>query len=243
MILDWIKNRPIAHRGLHSNNDVIPENSLSAFQVAVDKNYPIELDIHLLSDDEIVVFHDGDLKRMCGENIFIKTLNSNNIKNYKLLNSKQTIPLLNEVFDLVKGQVPILIEIKNQGKRRNKKIQNILIKQIEKYKGEIAIQSFNPYLLKLFVKNAPSIPRGQLSSSYKGEKINFLQKVFLKKYYLNFISQPHFIGHNIQDIPNKSVEKLRKNGLPILAWTVRDKETHKKKESYIDNIIFEGFEP
>ena len=55
-----------AHRGLHSKTHEIPENSMSAFRAAIQKNYGIELDLHLTRDGELVVFHDDDLKRVCG---------------------------------------------------------------------------------------------------------------------------------------------------------------------------------
>ena len=55
-----------AHRGLHSKTHGIPENSMSAFRAAIQKNYGIELDFHLTRDGELVVFHDDDLKRVCG---------------------------------------------------------------------------------------------------------------------------------------------------------------------------------
>lgn len=55
-----------AHRGLHSKTHGIPENSMSAFRAAIQKNYGIELDLHLTRDGELVVFHDDDLKRVCG---------------------------------------------------------------------------------------------------------------------------------------------------------------------------------
>ena len=58
----FLKEKIIAHRGMHSN---CPENSLMAFQKAVQKGYPIELDVQLTKDNEVIVFHDSTLKRMC----------------------------------------------------------------------------------------------------------------------------------------------------------------------------------
>ena len=54
-----------AHRGLWNMERGIPENSLPAFKKAVDHGFAIELDVHLTSDGQIVVFHDDTLKRMC----------------------------------------------------------------------------------------------------------------------------------------------------------------------------------
>ena len=59
-------NRHYAHRGLFDNNSEAPENSLAAFKKAVDAGYGIELDVQLSKDNQLVVFHDATLKRMCG---------------------------------------------------------------------------------------------------------------------------------------------------------------------------------
>ena len=55
-----------AHRGLHNEAEGIPENSMGAFARAVAEGYGIELDVHLSRDGEAVVFHDDNLRRMCG---------------------------------------------------------------------------------------------------------------------------------------------------------------------------------
>ena len=53
-----------AHRGLHNKN--IPENSLRAFEKAVERGLGIELDIQLSKDGQVVVFHDFTLNRVAG---------------------------------------------------------------------------------------------------------------------------------------------------------------------------------
>ena len=59
-------NALYAHRGLHDNASEAPENSMAAFKKAVYAGYGIELDVHLTSDEKLVVFHDDDLSRICG---------------------------------------------------------------------------------------------------------------------------------------------------------------------------------
>ena len=63
------KNKIIAHRGLHNN--YIVENTLLAFLKAVEKDYAVELDIRLLKDGTVVVYHDINLKRLTGINKLI----------------------------------------------------------------------------------------------------------------------------------------------------------------------------
>jgi len=241
-ILDWILNKPIAHRGLHSGDDRIPENSLSAFKEAVRKGFPIELDIHLLKDKQVVVFHDDDLKRVCGASININELTSTEIQAYQLFTSNEKIPLLKEVLELVNGQVPLLIEIK--GSKLNQVIHEPLISLLNAYEGEIAIQSFDPSLLKWFVSNAPHIFRGQLSGSYEDEDIEPSLKDSYRNYMFNHLSKPDFIAHEAADLArNAKVQEFKKQGVPVLAWTIRSKSQIKVVSSYCDNIIFEDFLP
>lgn len=51
----FLKNVFYAHRGLFDNDSDAPENSLAAFQKAVDAGYGMELDIQLTKDDKVVV--------------------------------------------------------------------------------------------------------------------------------------------------------------------------------------------
>ena len=112
-----LKNSFIAHRGLH--NDKFPENSLSAFENAVKNGFAIENDIHLLADGNVVVFHDDNLKRMCGDDKKINELTLEEVKQYRLKGSDEQIPTLKECLDLVDGKVPLLIEFKCNSKKES----------------------------------------------------------------------------------------------------------------------------
>ena len=85
--IDFLKNRIIAHRGYFDNSLGIPENSLPAFKKAIDLNFAIELDIHILKDNTIVAFHDNNLKRMTGINKPLKDYNYGELKDIKLLDT------------------------------------------------------------------------------------------------------------------------------------------------------------
>ena len=104
-----LKDYEFRHRGLHKT---VPENSLSAFKKALYRNMPIELDVRILKDSNIVVFHDSNLKRMTGIDKKIEICNYEEIKNIKLLNSDECIPLLTDVLKLINNKVLLLIEIK-----------------------------------------------------------------------------------------------------------------------------------
>ena len=238
--LDFLKNKPIAHRGLFDKKVGIPENSIPAFEKAIEKGYPIELDVHLLKDGKVVVFHDDDLNRMTGINKKIKDCTYDEIKKLKLDKTNYQIPLFSEVLKLVNGIVPILIEFKSD--RKAGETEKELIKIIENYKGNYAVQSFNPLSLIWFKRNCPEIPRGQLSASFKKDRMCTLRKLILKNVYFNFLTKPDFISYSIDAFPNKRVEDFRNSGKLVLGWTVRKREDLDKAKKYCDNIIGENFE-
>lgn len=234
----WLVNQYIAHRGLH--NKKAPENSLLAFKRAVEKGYAIELDLHLLQDGTPVVFNDEELKRMTNKDGYISKLKKEDLSSYKLLKTDQTIPTFKEVLDLVNGQTPLLIEIKNTGKVGE--IESIVLNMLKKYNGEYAIQSFNPFTLNYFYVNAPDILRGQLSGSLKNSDISRAKKFFLKRMTFNKkVSKPNFISYEYINVPNRFVRKYKH--LPLLVWSVPSQEEYMKVVKHCDNIIFEGFEP
>ena len=223
----WLVETPIAHRGYHDKT--APENSLAAFSKAVEKGYAIELDVQLLADDTVVVFHDESLARMTSNDGYLKYLNKDDIKSLKLAGTKETIPTLAEVLALVDGKVPLLIEVKN--KYKVGKLEQAVINLLKHYKGEFAIQSFNPYSLAYFKKHAPNFLRGQLSGYFKGEKLGWLKKLVLKSMRLNKkVSEPHFISYEANALPNRYTKKYKK-------------EEYLNIIKYCDNVIFENFEP
>lgn len=234
----WLVETPIAHRGLH--NKECPENSLPAFQNAIDAGYPIEIDVQIIADGTVIVFHDESLSRLTDNDGYIKFLNKSDLEILRLKDSKEKIPTFEEVLKFVNGRTPILIEIKNSNKVGE--LEKKVIEILKDYKGEFAIQSFNPYVLEYFYKHAPNILRGQLAGYFKKEKLSFFKKYALKRMLLNKkISHPDFISYEAKKIPNRFIRKYKK--LPLLAWTVRSQTEYLKVVKYCDNVIFEDFEP
>lgn len=224
--------RPFAHRGVHNE---YPENSIPAFQESIDLNFGIELDIHLTKDGQIVVFHDDNLKRMTGVNEYIKFLTYDQIKQYKLNNSEYGIPLLVDVLNLVKGKVPILIEIKTNNNM--KKLVPALKQVLNSYKGAIFIQSFNPFVLRRCYKLMPNVLRGQLSSFFAGDHLRAYKKIPIKKLFFKKFSHIDFVSYNIDNLPNKYVNNI---DIPILAWTIKTKEDYIKAKENANNIIIDN---
>lgn len=237
--LNFLKNKIVAHRGYHDKDKGIPENSMLAFKRAIDENYLIEFDLHLLKDGKVVVFHDDNLKRMTGIDALIKDKTYEEIKQLKLLDTNERIPLFSEVLNLVNGKVPIVIELKYDTKCGF--LEDKVLEILKDYKGKYAIKSFNPLTVNYLRKKAPNVIRGQLSSDFKDDKINIIKKKFIQSMIYNFITKPDFISYDIRALPNKKIKRLRKNKL-IMAWTIRDKKTYIKALDMCDTFIMENIE-
>lgn len=233
----WLVEKYIAHRGLHDEESA--ENSLSAFEKAIQKGYVIELDVQQIADGNVVVFHDTSLSRMTGQDGYLKNLILEDLSACYLNGTKETIPTLKEALELIDGRTPVIIEIKNPMKVGA--LEAATLEILKEYKGKFAIMSFNPYVLSWFKENAPEILRGQLSAFFKKDKLSLVKKVVLKKMLLNKVAQPNFIAYESAHLPNRYVRKY--NNLPLLAWTVRSQEEYMRVVKYCDNIIFENFEP
>ena len=80
--LEKFLSTPIAHRGLH--DDIREENSISAFKAAIEHGFAIETDVHLLKDGVVAVHHDNSLKRVCGKDVKIESLTSEQLKDYPM---------------------------------------------------------------------------------------------------------------------------------------------------------------
>lgn len=225
-----------AHRGLW--NKECPENSLAAFTNAMKNGYGIELDVNTIEDGTPVIFHDSKMSRMTGKDKYIQNLSKEELEHIKLLDSEEKVPTLEEVLKLVKGKVPLLIEIKNQEKVGP--LERRVLDLLKNYKGEYAIQSFNPYTLRWFYEHAPKIWRGQLASYFKGEKLSIFKKLILRKLGMKKFTAHNFVSYDISNLPNRFTKKLE---VPLLSWTIKNQDNYYKALQYSDNVIFEGFEP
>lgn len=239
--MSWLVERPMAHRGLHSGDSTCPENSLKAFEASVDGGFSIELDVRILADGNVVVIHDANTHRTTGIDNPVSALDASQIKRMLLQDSDEHIPLMHEVLELVRGRVPLLVEIKNQGAVGE--LESALYEMLSAYKWEYAVQSFNPDSLKWFKENAPSVKRGQLSTKTKRADLSFYRRFLLGNLLLNRVSCPDFIGYDVRYLPNHAVTRQRRKGLPVLGWVVRSQEEYARVSKWCDNIIFEGFKP
>lgn len=233
-----------AHRGLH--NDSRPENSMAAFRAALEHGYGVELDIHLLSDGNLAVIHDSSLKRTAGADVQIEDLKAEDLKNYCLGSTFQTIPTFQEVLRLFDGKAPIIVELKTSGSNYAALVDTAMA-QLSGYPGAYCVESFDSRCIRYLKKHYPQVIRGQLSANFlSGNSYGHPWLLrFLMTYHLcNFLLQPDFIAYKFADRKNLSVFLIRKLwGVQGVTWTIKTPEDHELalKEGWMS--IFEGFEP
>lgn len=239
---EWLTSTKFAHRGLYSDDGMIPENSLEAFNKAIENNYGIELDVSFTKDKKTVVFHDDNLVRMTGLNKKISDCTLEELQSLYLNGTDYKIPTFNEVLDLVGGKVPLIIEIKSNRDRDG--LCNSVKNELNDYNGRFCIESFDPLIMSRIKKNMPDVIRGQLSMKFtKDNKAPKSLKIALEYLLLNFKSRPHFIAYNWIDSNNLSLRILRKLGIITVAWTVNSEKALEVSNERFDTIIFEHCEP
>ena len=245
----WEKlgNVRYAHRGLHNLAEGRPENSMAAFRAAVESGFGAELDIHLMADGGLAVVHDSDLTRVCGKKVFIEDLTADELKDYPLQGTGETIPLFQDVLALFEGKTPLVIELKVERGNANA-LTDAAMTMLENWNGTYCVESFHPGVLLRLKEKYPWVIRGQLSQNFmKSSEVNGLSlpvRFTLTNLLSTAFTRPDFIAYNWKDRDNMSLRLMKRlYGVHEVAWTVRDKETMERLDG--DNVpsIFENFLP
>lgn len=233
-----------AHRGLHGSG--VPENGMEAFRRAKDAGYGIELDVHLLSDGNLAVVHDSALKRTTGADGVVEDLTTQQLREYKLEGTEETIPEFRQVLELFDGCAPLIVELKCV--RNNYAVLcKTVCEMLDGYKGAYCLESFDPRCIFWLRKNRPDIIRGQLTENYfksANAKLPWYLKFALVNQILNFLTLPDFVAYKYSDrktIGNVLCRKLW--GIQGVTWTLKNQQEFDSasKEDWIP--IFEGFRP
>ena len=228
-----------AHRGLHSRDRSIPENSLSAFRQAAQEGYGIELDVRLSKDGKVVVFHDDTLNRVCGVHARVDELTWEELRALRLYGTDEQIPLFSDVLRSIRGAEALIVELKNGP--RNRELCEKTKALLDGYRGNVCIESFNPLIVAWFRVHARHLVRGQLATSlsdYTRDGQPVAAGFVLHNTLLNFLSRPQFIAYRIGRHP-PLVRLCTALGALNIGWTShepRSERTH-------DAVIFEFYRP
>ena len=233
-----------AHRGLHGNG--VPENSMAAFKAALNGGYGIELDIHLLADGNLAVIHDSLLNRTTGQPGRIEDLTTEQLKDYRLEGTEETIPEFMDVLTLYNGKAPLIVELKPVD-GNHAALTEAACRMLESYKGSYCLESFDPRCIAWLKKNRPQIIRGQLTENYfksRSDLPDYL-KFLLKHNMTNFLTVPDFVAYRYVDrkdtVTNDICRRLWK--AQGVSWTLRTPDEYRVAVDEGWLPIFEGFRP
>ncbi|WP_309092590.1 glycerophosphodiester phosphodiesterase [Phenylobacterium sp.] len=237
---DLLFHPPIAHRGLWSP-DGAPENSLSAFQAACAAGYGIELDVQLSADGEAVVFHDATLERMTGQTGRVRDRSAADLAELRLKGSDEKIPTLLEVLAIVGHRAMVHVELKTPPGEVGP-LERRVHEVIADHNGPLAVIGFNAYSHAWFADHYPGVLRGLDSYAYADQpKLSAEQRRSYSQLEHVAIARPHFLALGLDMLPSPRAAELRAQGMPIVAWTVRDPAQWDAVKAGCDNLIFEGF--
>lgn len=241
--------RPIAHRALHDVSDGRPENSLAAVRAAVAAGYGIEIDLQGSVDGVAMVFHDYDLGRLTGVSGPVAQRSMSDLGCLPLLGGDEGVPTLSDVLEIVAGQVPLLVEFKDQDGAMGPNVGGLEAAAagvLRGYAGPLAVMSFNPHSVAALSELLPDVPRGLTTCAYAAQDwptIPSDRRVELAEIRELERVGASFISHEAADLDAPRVAEIAAAGLDILCWTIRSPEAETEARRIAANVTFEGYLP
>jgi len=239
---------PLAHRGLHDAAHGRIENAMSSFRAAIDAGYGIEVDIQASADGQAMSFHDYKLDRLTGEAGLARERTAAELGQIRLNGSDDVIPTFREVLEVVAGQVPILVEIKDQDGAFGERVgalEQAVARDLSNYRGDCAVMSFNPFSVAAMQKLLPEVPRGITTRRFEPVPKGVTAEAAASMRAIEAYDRvgASFISHDARDLDRPRVAELKAAGARILCWIVRSAEEEAKARRVADNVTFEGYLP
>ncbi|SMX23314.1 glycerophosphodiester phosphodiesterase family protein [Boseongicola aestuarii] len=241
-------NTPLAHRGLHDAAKGRIENAMASFRAAIDAGYGIELDVQLSADAQAMSFHDDTLDRLTSEVGFVRERTSRELGTIRLNGTDDTIPMFRDVLDLVAGQVPLLVEIKDQDGAFGDGVgplERAVARDLQDYRGDCAVMSFNPHSVAAMQALLPRTARGITTEGFEPEPEGISREVLDGLRDIDAYDRvgASFISHDRNDLDRLRVMELKAQGARVLCWTVRSRQEETQARKVAENITFEGYLP
>jgi glycerophosphoryl diester phosphodiesterase len=244
--LSEIRRYDFARRGFRGSDKDIPENSPEAFRQAIDHGYGIQMDVRLTRDGVPVVFADSRVERMTGGRGSVENSTIEELRELTLGDGLETIPTLEEVLDLVDGQVPVLLDLRVDHNNADA-LADQVCEVVDTYDGIFAIESTDPRVLVWFRKQRKEYIRGQKvdfthrsGTGWKSVIWDFVCSSLL----LDFLTEPDYISTNIDHRKNPSLWICRMlYRVTRMDWTVKTLEDYELVKTDGSTVVFEDIEP
>ena len=217
-----------AHRGFSA---AAPENTLPAFQLAIDQGCErAELDVQMTKDGVVMVTHDTNMRRCTGRNQNIYDLTYDEVRKLdagrwfgkKYAGTK--VPTLAEVLDLCKGKIELNIEIKPNAATPELEAETLRIIREKGFENNCVITSQSYETLCKVKELAPGISTGYILALGVGSYYDLPAADF-------FSVESTFITSGM-------VQQVHLRGKTVSAWTVnREEDASDLLSLGVDDII------
>ncbi|MGR3518994.1 MAG: glycerophosphodiester phosphodiesterase family protein [Roseovarius sp.] len=240
---------PLAHRGLHDLDAARPENSRAATRAAIAAGYGIEIDLQASRDGTAMVFHDYDLGRLTPETGPVRQRDAAQLARIPLKGGDEGIPDLPEILSLVAGQVPLLVELKDQHGQMGETdgaLESATAAALSGYAGPVAVMSFNPHMMIAMAARAPQIPRGLVTGAFAAENWPLLReetRARLRAIPDYDAAGACFVSHEAGDLDSPHLARVRARGGASVGWPGRRAAPPARARRVADTITFEGYLP
>lgn len=195
----------ISHRGAH---DTLPENSIPAFEMAIELGADaVELDVHATSDGAVVVHHDpvlyaGDMPESPG--MPIAATSFDNLKVHQLAPGI-SIPTLAATLDAIGTRAVVFVEIKARG------IEPLVVRCIRESRAECAVHSFDHRIVSSVKKIFPAVRCGVLQVARHIDPLASLKATGAED-----------LWQHVDYIDDDLVAGAHAIGARVIAWTAND---------------------
>lgn len=241
-------HQSFAHRGLFTQDQSVPENSLPAFAAAVERGCGIELDVQFTADRQLVVFHDDTLDRMTGTKGWVRDHTWQQIRTLRLAGTACTPPLFARALEEIGGRVPLIVEIKSRQEYGGAYLDALCtatLQALAGYPGPYCIESFDPRVVQRIRRMAPGVLRGQLADSYRANRrlgVHPVNAFLISHCFGNFLGRPDFIAW-CPEKENGAVALCRAMGAMMVQWTILPEQDRQACQRRYDALIFQWYTP
>ncbi len=202
------------------------ENSLISFAASLEYGAGIECDLRLTADNQILVFHDADARRLCDSPEVIGRSTLADLAHLTV--GGHPLPTLAQLLVLVGGRAPMLLEAKVSGDLF--RFGRSLVAALDGYAGPFGIMSFHPGLLRWLKTNAPHLRRGLVIRETLPP---------LKRWIAMKLADPAFLAVDVGAIDLPWVAAARTT-MPVYTWTVRSRADRALALANADALIWEA---
>jgi glycerophosphoryl diester phosphodiesterase len=154
----------------------------------------------------------------------------------QLTGSSDRIPHLKDLLGLIRGRVPLLIEVKSKRDRRPAPLCLAVRRALEGYRGPHAVMSFDPRVGHWFHQHSPHTVRGLVVTEENARTAPW--QVY--RHWCLWHSKPDFLAYDVRDLPSRFAAAQRARGLPVLTWTVATAALRQRALEHADGWICEA---